>query len=499
MSKMYLALNRELIRYRLPAVIIFSVVLVCISGFGLKWQKSYVSEAVLSVSEENLVKPLSLGIHAENGGSDLLRDKVYSQELIENVVSRLNPTTSSLKKGELSAIANLISSRITLKPSETRKNDFIISYSNADPELSFHTMTVLIDEFIAFHESSKREESVTVYEFISKQAETYKELLAGAARKIEEFRSRGLDLSEAAVKQRIRELDSEIKSLRLALKKDRSQIEKIEMNSSATANSFDGESKASLLRSQKEDLEKRLSSLRVQFQDSYPDIITIKEQVAELDKLINNSIEQNDSPTRYKEPERLKKKIETDINSKEQRLVNLVSLLEAERQKAKVVASNRARLDELTNDYDAIQADYDEIRSQKDSAEQAIAITKAGHGLSYRVVDAPVFPMKPAGLTFEHFAMAAPILAISVPIFLILLLIFLDPRLRTANKLEKNLNGHADLIGVASHCYTPIANRLLRKDIFTLFLIGLTMCCVYVYIVFLGLFGHDAVLPFWLS
>jgi|GEM_PF-1151513 len=504
-GELFLALKQELIRYRLPAVIIFSVALIGISALGLTWQNTYVTKAVLLVDDTNLIQPLLAGRAevAEVDTSALAQEKVYSKQLLENVANRLGYIAEDTTAEEIGEIVAVLGAGIVLEPSTYRNDYFTISYYNQDPERSFQTMIILIEEFIEYHESSKREEGVYAFDFISNQVETYKERLEVAEENIKDFKSSSLDLSEEVVQRRTQELDSEIQELRLAIQEDRSRIRNIERQLSAETQYLEKQSKVFSLRSQRNMLEEQRRSLRMQFQDSYPDIVTLNEQIAELDRQISASGgeniitssnfvapaagAENDPETLFRELRSLRSQTNVDLDTKEQRLKSLVSLLAEEQRKAGIVASNQARLSDLMRDYDVTKDVYEEMLSRRENAKLSMAITRDGQGISYKVVSDPIFPMSPAGLTFKHFALAAPVIAIGMPLGILAALILLDPRIRTVTNLDMILEGRSNLLGVAKHCHSAIAERLLRKDMFVLCCVSLVMCFIYVYIVYLGL------------
>ena len=442
-TEILLALKYELIRYRMAAVVIFSIVLLGVVGVGLTWQNTYVTKAVLSVDDTNLIQPLLAGRAAvtEVDTSELAQEKVYSKQLLEKVADRLGYVDENTTTEELGEIVAVLGSGIVLEPSTYRNNYFTISYIDIDPERSFQTMMVLVEEFIEYHESSKREEGVYAFDFISKQVETYKDRLEKAEQKIKEFKSNSLDLSEDAVQKRMIELDAEIQELKLAIQEDQSRIKNINIQLGAETQYLEKQSKVYELRAQKSILVDQLRSLRMQFQDSYPDIVTIKEQIGELDRQLiesgadkvftsnsfvnTTSAAENDPETLFRELRRQKSQTKVDLDTKEQRLKSLETLLTEEQRKADIVASNQATLADLRRDYDVTKDVYEEMLSRKENAELSMAITRDGQGISYKVVTDPVFPIYPTGLTFKHFILAAPVLAIGAPLGILLALILL--------------------------------------------------------------------------
>jgi len=223
------------------------------------------------------------------------------------------------------------------------------------------------------------------------------------------------------------------------------------------------------------------------YQESYPDIVSLKAQIAELDTQIDSVYEAEGVVGRsnnkgaenplYEELRLQLSVAEVDLKAQTQRLKSLNRLLETGILRAEKVASNEAELSELTRDYDVTKNVYEEMLQRKESARLSMVLDIEGQGISYRIHEPAVYPLSSVGLKFIHFAVIAPLLALLVPIGLIVAYIMVDPRIRSTASLETGY-GNLRLLGAVPYCYTSISTRILRRDalmlvgVFFLFILG---------------------------
>ena len=105
-----------------------------------------------------------------------------------------------------------------------------------------------------------------------------------------------------------------------------------------------------------------------------------------------------------------------------------------------------------------------------------------GQGVSYRIQEPATFPLKPSGLTFIHFAFVGPLLGILLPLALLVAFIILDPHIRSARVLHKQLPADIEILGVVPHYHSPLGERLLKKDMVAI--LGIAITSMIAYIVF---------------
>ncbi len=499
-KEILLGVKFELIKFRFLCLGLGVFVLFVVLAVGFSWQDQYVSRAVLEIDDSNIIKPLLRGRaeFADVDRFDEAKSLMGNKQLLQIVATKLNYIDENTGRLELDGVVKSLQSHIVIEPLQDRKNFFSISYSDSDAEAAFEAASVLSEVFVQFQQQSSRVEGEQAYDFITKQADQYKDRLEAAERALQSFKAESLDSNEETVRKRIGELESEIQEIKLGIQESQSKIRSMKGQLDSESEYLDVQSELFTLKRQRATLNERLSELRLQYQDSYPDVVTIEQQIAKLNIQIRN-ISNNSginlpaslrSDSADSNPEvlfdELRKQLaveDVQYRAQTERLASLERLLREEQEKADIVAENQTKAADLMRDYTVTKDVYEEMLSRKENAELSVAIQKDGRGLTFRIVEQASYPFYPSGLTFSHFLVIAPILAIGVPLGLVVGLIILDPRVRTMTNLKLSLGENANLLGVSGHFHTPLGERVMKKDMLVLGVVLSLVVLIYGYVV----------------
>jgi uncharacterized protein involved in exopolysaccharide biosynthesis len=235
---------------------------------------------------------------------------------------------------------------------------------------------------------------------------------------------------------------------------------------------------------------RQLEQLQLTYQDNYPDIISLKAQVAELDNSIGKLQSTGETYTTSEKVanplyEELRKQLsvaEVDLRAQNRRMESLQSLQTQERIRAERVAANKAQYADITRDYDVTKKSYDDMSLKRQNARVSMALDVEGQGISYRIQEPATFPLKPSGLVFFQFAFAGPLLGLLLPIALLVAYVILDPHLRSGKILIQQMPADVELLGTVPHYDSPLGERLLKKDMVAL--LSLVFISMLVYILF---------------
>jgi len=349
-------------------------------------------------------------------------------------------------------------------------------------------VNAVINVFIEDAARKKREESVGAYNFIDAQVQSYKKQLEQAEERLKNFMGQNLDGNETTVTQRIVQLRNEIEALTISIEETTTRISVIQKQLSSEGQYQQAKGQIDDLRTRRQNLISHLESLLLVYQENYPDVISLRAQIRDLDKSIadlQNAGEVFANSNRIENPlyEELRKQqqaADVDLRAQQRRMESLLRLQEEEFARAQRVAANQAELSDLTRDSKVIREVYEEMLQRKESARVSMTLDIEGQGVSYRIQEPAAFPLKPSGLHFLHFALLGPVLALVFPLGLLLLYVILDPRLRSARALQKQLPAELDVIGVIPHYSTPLGERLLRKDVVGLGMLVIVSLTIYV-------------------
>jgi uncharacterized protein involved in exopolysaccharide biosynthesis len=200
-----------------------------------------------------------------------------------------------------------------------------------------------------------------------------------------------------------------------------------------------------------------LEQLLLSYQESYPDIISLRAQIADLDTSIekmqsSGAVFGNSDKVQNPLYEELRKQLaDSDVNLRTQkrRMQSLLSLQEQEYARQQRIAANQAQLSELTRDYNVTKKVYEEMLQRKEAARLSMTLDIEGQGVSYRIQEPASFPLKPSGITFIHFVILGPIVGLILSLGLLVAYVLFDPHFRSARTLQHQLP-HDIALGRAS-------------------------------------------------
>lgn len=486
------ALKAELVRFRGLAALLFALVFAAILVAAIQWPKYYRSEASVKMDNTNVIEPLLRGA-AEVSNPDQtekVADILYSRRFLIKVLTILDPESVQLEPEALEFALINLSSHMEVT---TNKLVSTIAFLSSDPDDAYETLSTIVNTFISDRQAEKQKETLGAHDFIAGQVVVYKKRLEDAEQRLKEFKSKNVDIGEEAIKARISDLQQEIQNLEITIRESEEKIQ-------TTRAQLAREGEYLQLRTRLEGLENRRTSLieerdrlRLIYQDSYPDIVTITTQIDEIDFSIAQlrSEQGLGSSTQTSELpliEELRKQMSTaEIDSKTQRrrLESLKEVLQQEYKLADSVASNQAELMDLTRDYNVTRDWYEKLLVRKENASLTLTLNDEGQGVSYKMVEAPLYPLRPAGISAAYVFLSAPFIAFLAPLGLAVAYVVLDPRIRSYTVLNSKLPEGISLLGYIPHKGSTLSSRLLRKDMLLLLALTIMIMIAYGYIFYI--------------
>jgi len=505
MDKVYIkeilaALRTELVNHRFIYVFVFIGLSFGLLGLGALWPKTYTTQAVLFADVTNIIEPLLKGSAeiTKIDRSEQASEVIYTQANLLGAAKTAGLINNSSSEDDKEDIIRAMRGRITIER-ERNQDYFRVSYDASDPDKSFEGLNAIINTFIDNSEKKKRAESVGAYNFIDAQVQTYKKQLEQAEEKLKDFKSKNLDGTEDAVNARIASLRQDLESLKIAIEEAQSRVNTINQQLSNEGHYLQAKSQLDELNDRRQKLNGQLEQLLLSYQEGYPDVISLRAQIAELDTAIeklksNGDVFGNSEKVENPLYEELRKQLadaDVDVRAKKRRMESLKDLQKQEYERKQRIAASQAQLSELTRDYDVTRKIYEEMLRRKEAARLSMTLDIEGQGVSYRIQEPAAFPLKPSGLRFIHFAVVAPFFGLMVPFGLLILYVLIDPRLRSARVLVSQLPEDIPLVAVVPHFNTPLVDRLIRKDMVFIVTLSFVAMAAYVAVAVFWQIGHD--------
>ncbi len=470
----------EVLRFRYWIVLTFIVVSAVVLGSGYVLPKSYNSKVVLYADETNIIGNLLAG-KAEITKLDRARE-------VRNIVYTNRMLTST---ATLSGIENPDEAIGVLRNAikVVARGDYVdISYTAGSKEQAFSVISNVTDLFIKETSRKKREESQGAFEFIDAQVESYKRQLEAAEQQLKEFSAENIDVSKESVSSRVTSLKRDIQMMELELQDTQARLSSYENQLAGEPQFLEVEIQPQQTYQEKqlESYEQQLANLRLSYLDTHPDIISLVSQIDALKTQIaadkaasgGRTTAQVENPAFTNLKDVLNQE-RANLDAKTKRLSNLKNLLTLEMQNAEIVADKQATYSELTRDYDVTKGVYDDMLKRRENARLSMTLDVQGQGVTYKIHEPPLYPIKWEGLQLKHYAMIGPVLGGAIPLGLILALVVLDPRVRSSSFMEQNLPPQIELITSVPVYDNVISEYSSKRSLIILF--GITFLYMTIY------------------
>jgi len=246
------------------------------------------------------------------------------------------------------------------------------------------------------------------------------------------------------------------------------------------------------------DMESQLDELRLRYLDSYPDIVILKEQIAELRNQQRNAIEQGNSGGQSVSGEDIVNPLYQDVRSSlsetladmettTTRINSLNRLIAEQEKRMDRIQESKAQYSEITRDMEVNTQIYNDLLRRREKARVSMHLDIEGQGLNFEIYESAQFPTSPSDLNFSMFAFAGVFLGALAPFGAIAGLLQIDPRIRARKQLEDGIG--LPVLAEIPPVRTPFEKRRDRWVTLTIFVFAGVAVAVYVGIATAALMG----------
>jgi len=435
-------------------VAIFATIALLTLLVGLLLPKNYSASTTILAQESDIIQPLLEGRAVATGVIDragIARQVIYSRRVMESILKSggwLENNPSPLQRDRL---LEDIQSRIRI--TAPRVNLVEIEYRDSDARRTFEVTDQLAALFIQESLATKERESRDAYEFINKQVEDYHKKLTDAENNLQAYRGQNADAQPGTatdVNTRISSLRTQVEQTRMTLLEQQSRQQSLASQLAGESAVTAVQTRDTLYRSQLMELQTQLDRLLLTYTDQYPDVVRIRHQMADIRRSMEaeqqsgtssqqrgNAFEDTQLNPHYQELRSQLAQAQRDVAATQSRLGISQSMLDGELDRSRRVAASESVLAELTRDYEVNRDLYQDLLRRRENARVSMELDREKRGLTLRVQDPAVMPLRPTGLRFMHIALAGLMFAVAVPLGLLFLLARFDPRIRSARTLQR--------------------------------------------------------------
>lgn len=463
----YKLLLRNFFEYRWFVATVGCLLALAFSVAGFYAPKKYESYSTLLIDGETIIAPLLKGAALPSGTSDwgmVAEEIVFSRRTMGKLMGEMGLIEGGIATTEDETLFEKLkkNTRVTLSNDKYLQ----IAFSDADPYFAKDVSTKLTSLFIGETHGYRSAESEEAFDFIDSQVNEYHVKLREAEQKLKEFQIQKLETgasTEDAVNTRLTRLQNTLDSAELELKEALIQQKSLQRQLTGEVQETVSLSRQSQYITRLQGLEDQLGTLRLTYHETYPDIVNIKGQIADLRRVIRR--EKNTAPTgdsimdqSYK-TNKVYQGLKIQLGDVETKVATLTARIEdtelsiaEERKKGQMVHSSGAVFAELSRDYKVNKELYEDLLKRREAARVSKEIDESQKGLNIRVYEPAFLPLKPAGFRFVHFVGAGILLGLLAPLGLLYTYQLVDNRSKSPESLQDKL-GDIPVLGLVSTVY----------------------------------------------
>ena len=495
MSEEELELGRSIDDYidilrRRKFLMLFTTPVVLIVGliFIMQLPPIYQSHAVILIQgqeiPDNLIKS-TVNEFAEQQ-IEVTRQRLMSSpnvvELIDKYdlyrdIRATSPVHELVKKFKSSVMVNMISAEVPGKFGRKNKANvaFNVSFFDGEPEKAQAVTNELATLFLEENVKSRTTKADETAKFLEEEADRMQAQVQDLENKIAEFKveygdslpemlefnlstverieSQIIDNKEAQVK-----LSDQLHSLNIEL----SNISPYEQFSS-------GGSGASTPRQRLMNLRAEYAQLSLQYAESHPDIVRLKDEIATTEKAIKQtqSIEVSDDADNpvYRQLKFRIDSVDKDLNRLKDRKIGLEESLIDYQERVKKTHQVKRGYIALTRDYENKLAKYGELRAKQLEANVAQNMEAENKAGSFKLIEPPIMPIAPVKPNKVKLLLMVIVLSFGLGVGLMVAAEFLSPGVRTVAANAKVFG--VEPLAVVPHIYNmdDIASRQKNRQV----------------------------------
>lgn len=485
---------REIRSRKWLAFLMFAGVSFLVLGAGFFWPYQYDSEVVIYVDNSNIIGPLMEGSAVTTEISErtsAAKEMLLTRDIMQKVAtdtSIYGEQARTLPPEELEK--RIVTLRHNLNVQPRGDNFFSIGYSAGSPLLAFRIAQRLGQLFIAESSARKKAESRSAYDFIDNQVKSYERQLAEVEGRLKKFLSENVDGTEDQANARMADLRGKLELAQLEKAEQATRAQSLKEQLQGISQTLQqGGASASAYQERIAAMEAQLDKLRLQYHDSYPDIVILREQIAELKKQRDRAIARNDPDARavdgeaivnplYQDLKGALAKARADMETTETRIQSLKQLIAGQKDRMERIQANKAEYSDLTRDMEVNKEIYNDLLKRREKARVSMHLDVEGQGLNYRINETAQYPLEPTGAKFPMFAFAGLLLGMLAPFGAAVGMLQLDPRIRARQQLEDGLG--LPVLVTIPRVRTPFEKRRERRFTMVVGMLAVAVVAVYI-------------------
>jgi len=398
-------------RYRWSALLIAWIVGVIGWLVVYALPNQYVARTAVHIDTSSIMRPLLKGLAVETDPAEQL--SVMTRVLLsrENLLVVMRETDMDLEADtpeEKEEMVQELAGKIRLQTGKRRNTSaasiYEISYESPSPEMAYKVVSTLLNTLIEDTLNSGRTDTVMAQDFLSEQITEYEKRLAESEKRMAEFQKKNVGFmpsEKGGYYTRLQRSEEDIAATKSELRLAKQQLAGLQQQLSGQAAVTGGitAESASKLR----EYQNKLDDLLMQFTNEHPDVQAMRSRIARQKASMAAGSDQAGSSSLdktsvlYQELRMQESQARLEVGKLQIMLAEKQRNLEELQQSIDIIPQVEADLAKLDRDYQLNKERYLSLVERRESAKLAQDVEQNSNEITFKVVEAPVLPLIPAG------------------------------------------------------------------------------------------------------
>ena len=453
-------LLRNMKQYRWILALLFSAI--CLAGavVGFLAKKEYMSYSTLLFESSNKTQNI-IDEDAISGDQtdwfEIANQIIFSRKTMNRLMNDIGLIEGPIKTKADDILVDQVKRRIVISQKEDKFLE--IGYVDADPTQAREIVEKLTNIFLDESKFFRIKDSQEAFDFVDRQVKIYKKQLDDSQNKLKEFEAEKIALgvgNTQAVQNRLRELQADLGRAELDLSEAYIRETALKQQvGRASALAVNQQNKSQLL-ARRSEISIQLATLRLNYQEDYPDIVELKAELRGLERSIATPSSTPNSVSREainNDP------VVQDLNLQlanattiaatlQSRVESLKENIELEKAKGKEVQGTDVIAEQVTRDYEVNKGLYERLVEQREKARVALDVDLTNQASKIEIYESAFTPATPLGLRYMHYLLASLLVGLLLPLVLIYIFQLTDKRIKSVDSLKEEF---PKCLGQVSH------------------------------------------------
>lgn len=392
------------------------------------------ASARVYVDTQSILRPLLRGLTVDvnpDSQIQLMTRTLLSRPNLEKVARMTDLDLKARDSTQMDVLLDRLSKHISLR-SLGRENLYTIGFEDKDPGFAKKVVQSLLTIFVENALGETRQDSDTAQRFLDKQIAEYEARLLAAEERLKNFKRQNVELMPQSGQDhytKMQEMGGQLSAARLDLKQIEQRRDTLKAQLDGDTATFgvgpkpvitqdgpvsitdsapvDGRIKA---------MEEKLDLLLLQYTDKHPDVIAVRQTIADLRKQRDKELAEiraaaaaaakasgsGGEPAQEGNPylQQVRMLLTTEegnvaaarvrVEEFERRLAEMQRMVNS-------VPEIEAQLKALNRDYDVTRQNYDQLLARRESARLSQQAGQTNEDIKFKVIDPPRVPNEPTG------------------------------------------------------------------------------------------------------